>query len=234
MFGRSWLFRKLYRLVEQPQNLEPSHGATFYASRRGSYEYLKRWLDTLEAAVLFAAAFPVLVLISLLIWSDSSGPVLFTQERVGKDGKPFRLYKFRTMVVTAAEELDQNPELKQEYQDTFKIKNDPRVTTIGEFLRRTSLDELPQLFNVIRGEMSLVGPRPLLGPELTVYGAYRRELLSVKPGLTGLWQVLGRSDTGWPEHVRMDLAYVAHRSLGVDISILCATLPAVLSGRGAY
>ncbi|MDQ2732437.1 MAG: sugar transferase, partial [Armatimonadota bacterium] len=169
MWCRSWLFKKLRRLVEEAPPHNENDGASIRTSgvpRKGrrSYQLFKRCFDITGSSILFITAFPAFVIIGFLIRRDSPGPVLFVQQRVGKGGKLFRLYKFRTMVVKAAEVLEQSPELQQQYQDTFKIKNDPRITPFGEFLRRTSLDELPQLFNVIRGEMSLVGPRPLLGP----------------------------------------------------------------------
>ncbi|GAA3443673.1 sugar transferase [Planomonospora venezuelensis] len=200
----------------------------------GTKYWMKSLFDRCGAGLaLLVLAVPMLV-IAVLIRSTSPGPALFRQTRVGKDGREFEVVKFRTMVVDA-ERLKTQLQGENEFDDVlFKIRNDPRVTRVGAFLRRYSLDELPQLLNVVRGEMSLVGPRPPLPAEVEQYGADVRRRLVVKPGMTGLWQVSGRSDLSWEESVRLDLRYVENWSLFLDLQILWKTWSAVVSGEGAY
>jgi lipopolysaccharide/colanic/teichoic acid biosynthesis glycosyltransferase len=152
----------------------------------------------------------------------------------GTRPKTFDAFKFRTMIVHADEYLAKHPHLKEEFEKDYKLKEDPRVTPIGRHLRRLSLDELPQLVNVLRGQMSLVGPRMISPPELIMYGEYGKKLLAVKPGLTGLWQVSGRQNVSYGERVRLDMQYIDHRSLAMDIQILFKTIACVLKRRGAY
>lgn len=181
---------------------------------------------------------PILLGIALAVAIDNRGHVIFAHKRVGAAGKKFPCYKFQTMVPDAEEKLKkyltENPDAKREWEETFKLTNDPRVTKLGNFLRRTSLDELPQLWNVIRGEMSLVGPRPIVQAEISRYGKNIREYYMVLPGITGMWQVSGRSDTTYPERVAMDTWYVRNWSVWIDIMYLFKTVKAVLQGRGAY
>ncbi|MEV0583054.1 sugar transferase [Nonomuraea sp. NPDC050310] len=184
-------------------------------------------------AVLIGLALPLLVM-ALAIRLTSQGPALFTQTRVGKGGREFKVYKFRTMVINAEQLKGTLREANDFDQVLFKIRNDPRITRVGGLLRRYSLDELPQLINVLRGEMSLVGPRPPLPEEVARYGADVRRRLVVKPGMTGLWQVSGRSDLSWEESVRLDLRYVENWSLILDLQILWKTCAAVVRGEGAY
>ncbi|HET6897208.1 MAG TPA: sugar transferase, partial [Vicinamibacteria bacterium] len=187
----------------------------------------------LAAALALVVLAPVLLVLATLVKLTSRGPVLFTQERGGLNGRPFRMLKFRTMRVGAERERDQLLALNQMDGPVFKIDNDPRVTRFGRFLRRSSLDELPQLFNVLLGHMSLVGPRPLpVGETQGLYGPFRRRL-SVRPGLTCLWQIRGRNDLSFQEWMALDLQYVDGWSLGLDLAILLRTVPALLSGRGA-
>ncbi|MEO0972370.1 MAG: sugar transferase, partial [Pseudomonadota bacterium] len=168
----------------------------------------------------------------------SGGPILFRQRRIGRRGEMFSCWKFRTMVPDAQQALqrvlDADPAARAEWQRDQKLRDDPRVTRIGNFLRRTSLDELPQLLNVLRGEMSLVGPRPVVKDELVRYGSRARYYLSVKPGLTGLWQISGRNDTSYSRRVALDVFYVKNCSLQFDIWILWRTVGVVLCGFGAY
>lgn len=177
---------------------------------------------------------PLLLLIAVLIKMSGEGPVLFRQTRVGRGGREFTVLKFRTMVADAEARRMELLAANDNDGVLFKIRHDPRVTRVGRRLRRYSLDELPQLFNVLRGEMSLVGPRPPLPSEVAQYGGdvYRR--LVVKPGLTGLWQVSGRSDLSWEESVRLDLRYVDNWSLALDLQIMWKTWSAVFRGSGAY
>ena len=181
---------------------------------------------------------PILLFIAAWIYHDSPGPVIFKHIRIGKNGKAFPCYKFRSMCVDAdaklAELLANDPEARAEWERDFKLKNDPRITKSGAFLRKTSLDELPQLFNVLRGEMSLVGPRPIIQEELERYGEFVDDYLMVKPGITGMWQVNGRSDTTYDERVQMDSWYVRNWSVWLDFMLLWRTIKAVVAGKGAY
>ena len=177
---------------------------------------------------------PLMLAIAFAIRLSDKGPVLFTQTRVGKDGRTFKIYKFRTMVVDAEARLAELRQ-KNEFDGVlFKIRSDPRITAVGARLRKWSLDELPQLFNVLLGEMSLVGPRPALPDEAARYADHVRRRLVVKPGLTGMWQVNGRSDLSWDETVRLDLRYVENWSLALDLQILWKTIAVIFRGSGAY
>jgi lipopolysaccharide/colanic/teichoic acid biosynthesis glycosyltransferase len=177
---------------------------------------------------------PVLVVIAVAVKLDSRGPVFFRQARIGKDGVEFPMLKFRSMVTNAEQLLNDLREQSEGNGVLFKMRQDPRVTRVGRVLRRLSLDELPQLVNVLTGQMSLVGPRPPLAVEVATYGDAARRKLLVKPGLTGLWQINGRSDLDWDESVRLDLRYVENWSFAFDLMILWKTLGAVLGSRGAY
>jgi exopolysaccharide biosynthesis polyprenyl glycosylphosphotransferase len=194
---------------------------------------VKSIIDRTAAAVALALLAPFLAVLAALVKLTSPGPILFTQDRGGLNGRPFRMLKFRTMRVGAERERDGLLALNEMDGPVFKIENDPRVTRFGSFLRRTSLDELPQLLNVLLGHMSLVGPRPLPVSETQgLHGPFRRRL-SMRPGLTCLWQIRGRSDLSFQEWMALDLQYVDGWSLGLDLAILMRTLPALLSGRGA-
>lgn len=181
---------------------------------------------------------PVWLAAALWIRTDSQGPVFFAQERIGQYGRIFPCYKFRTMFVHADEKLqsllERDPDAQKEWESSFKLKEDPRITKAGRFLRRTSLDELPQLWNVIRGDMSLVGPRPIVHEEIEKYGPYFKEYDQVRPGITGLWQVSGRSNVDYGERVRMDSWYVHNWSVWIDMMLLWRTIKAVMEQKGAY
>lgn len=194
----------------------------------------KAVLDRLVAFLALLVIFPVLVIVALAIKIESSGPVLFRQQRVGKAGEQFWMLKFRSMVVDAETRRAALDAANEGAGPLFKMRRDPRVTRVGAVLRRYSMDELPQLVNVLRGEMSLVGPRPPLPKEVEKYAFDARRRLLVKPGLTGLWQVSGRSDLSWEETVQLDLRYVENWSLAMDAVIIWKTANAVLGGRGAY
>lgn len=198
----------------------------------------KRVFDLILTVVGGLMISPVLIVIALMVAIDNRGRIIFAHERVGRGGKKFPCYKFQTMVPDAKERLEkylaENEEARREWEETFKLTNDPRVTELGEFLRRTSLDELPQLWNVIRGDMSLVGPRPIVEEEVKRYGENIREYYMVLPGITGMWQVSGRSDTTYPERVAMDTWYVRNWSVWIDIMYLFKTVKAVVTGKGAY
>lgn len=199
----------------------------------GLNRVMKRGLDLAGSLIGLVISAPFMALIALLIKLDSPGPVFFVQERAGQYGKPFRMYKFRTMVQNAEELLKQLIDLDKLKQPAFKLKDDPRVTRVGRWLRRTSLDELPQLFNVLKGEMSLVGPRPEEIRIVQKYNPWQSQRLLVKPGMTGSMQVSGRADLPLNERVKLELAYIENYSIWKDIHILLKTVPAVLSGRGA-
>lgn len=203
-------------------------------SLRGPNVAIKRAIDIGLIALSAPFSLPLVALIALIIRLDSRGPAFFRQTRIGKHGKPFTCYKFRTMIPDAEQQKAELASLNEADGPLFKIRHDPRITRVGQYLRRTSLDELPQLWNVLRGEMSLVGPRPGLPEEVQQYENWHRRRLEVTPGLTGLWQVLGRSDTSFEEMVRLDIYYAENWSIGMDIRILLRTIPTVLLGRGAY
>jgi Undecaprenyl-phosphate galactose phosphotransferase WbaP len=197
----------------------------------------KRMLDVVVSSLALAALSPIMAIVAWIVRSDG-GPALYGHKRIGQDGKTFYCLKFRSMVSNGDEvlrkHLANNPEAQKEWEATRKLLNDPRVTRIGDFLRRSSLDELPQLINVLKGEMSLVGPRPIVAAEVTKYEGDIAHYYRVKPGITGLWQVSGRSDVSYPQRVQMDSWYVRNWSFWHDIAILCKTIPALLNRSGAY
>jgi exopolysaccharide biosynthesis polyprenyl glycosylphosphotransferase len=194
----------------------------------------KRTFDIVLTMVLIVLASPLLIVAAAHVWLNDRGPVLFGQTRIGRDAKPFRVWKFRTMVTNAEELLSELHDREGYEGGLFKMADDPRVTRPGRWLRRFSVDELPQLFNVLRGEMSLVGPRPPLGHEVAQYSDDVARRLRVRPGMTGLWQVSGRSDLSWSEAIRLDLYYVDNWSMVQDLTILARTFGAVVGSRGAY
>jgi lipopolysaccharide/colanic/teichoic acid biosynthesis glycosyltransferase len=194
----------------------------------------KRALDLTLVVAGLVAIWPLLLLIALAVRWDSPGPALFAQTRIGRDGRPFRMWKFRSMRADAEVLRPVVLGASDRAGLCFKAKDDPRVTRLGRLLRRTSLDELPQLWNILRGEMSLVGPRPALPEEVAAYPAHARGRLAVRPGLTGVWQVSGRADVGFDAMIAMDLDYVRDHGLRRDIGLILATFRAVLAGRGAY
>ena len=219
-----------------------------YLSDKGNLEhykisYIPRWkrlFDIILSLIFLTISFPLFIIIALLIKVIDGGEIFYTQERVGYRGKRFKIIKFRTMYKDAEKRLQkllqQNPELRKEWERNFKLKNDPRITPIGKFLRRTSLDELPQFINVLKGDMSIVGPRPVVKEELEKF--YKDKAvyyLSVRPGITGYWQVNGRSSiSSYQERVNMDVWYVKNQSLFLDIKIILKTIKVVFTGEGAY
>lgn len=181
---------------------------------------------------------PIMLLVALAVFVSDPGPLLFAHRRIGRGGRTFPCLKFRTMVVDSHERLQQllaeSEEARREWELDHKLKNDPRITAIGKILRRSSLDELPQLFNVLRGQMSLVGPRPIVEAEVWRYGRYFSEYCRVSPGITGLWQISGRNNLNYRRRVAIDVRYTRIRSFKLDMAILIATVPAVLAARGSY
>jgi exopolysaccharide biosynthesis polyprenyl glycosylphosphotransferase len=203
--------------------------------KRWAYEAAKRTMDALLAGLGLLLLLPLLLLTAIVVRIDSPGPALFSQTRVGRDGRPFRCWKFRSMY-TDAEARKASLATQNEMAGgvLFKIRQDPRITRVGRFIRKASIDELPQLWNVLVGDMSLVGPRPAVPSEVALYTPRQRERLRVKPGITCFWQVSGRSDLDFDEQVRLDIRYADERSLVLDIVLLLKTAPAVLLARGAY
>jgi exopolysaccharide biosynthesis polyprenyl glycosylphosphotransferase len=200
----------------------------------GLNQVVKRTIDVVFSLVTLILAAPLMGLIALMIKMESPGPVLFKQERVGRNGRRFMVYKFRSMVAGAEGRLAAVQHLNEADGPLFKIKEDPRLTWLGKWLRKLSLDELPQLFNVLRGEMSLIGPRPPLPNEVEQYQEWHKRRLEVAPGLTGLSQISGRSDLTFDETALLDIYYIENWSLGLDTKILLQTIPRVIFGEGAY
>ena len=195
--------------------------------------FFKRALDIVLAGILLVLALPILAVLAVLIRLSSSGAVLFRQTRCGRNGRLFTLYKFRTMSPDAEERRREIEHLNEMDGPVFKAKNDPRVTRFGRFLRKFSLDELPQLWNVLLGDMSLVGPRPPIPDEVAQYERWQRRRLAMKPGLTCLWQISGRNELDFEQWMQLDLAYIDNWSPWLDFKILARTVPVVLSGKGA-
>ena len=204
------------------------------------YKFIKNSFDLLFSLLFLISFLPLFLIISLLIKLSSRGPIFFLQKRIGKNNIPFKCIKFRTMYPEAKDILEnlliKDSELKKEFEETHKIKNDPRITPIGKYLRKTSLDELPQFINVLRGEMSIIGPRPIVKKEKKKYGKNLKEVLLIKPGITGLWQVSGRNNLSYKRRVLLDLNYVKNYNLLMDLRILLRTFGVILFplDRGAY
>lgn len=200
---------------------------------------LKRFFDLVFSLSVLIFAAPLFLIIALLVLVPSRGKIVYAHKRVGRGGKIFRCYKFRTMYHNADERLkqllEQNPELREEWSRAFKLQKDPRVTPVGRILRKTSLDELPQFLNVLKGDLSVVGPRPVIEEEMRKYmGPKAAKILSIRPGITGLWQVSGRSDTSYVTRIALDENYVDTHSFTLDMKLILKTIPAILSSRGAY
>lgn len=196
---------------------------------------MKRAFDVLASLLVLLAAGPVMLLAALFIRLEDGGPAWLVQMRVGRRGREFRMYKLRSMAINSDDRVrDFFARNKHSRGVTFKMENDPRLTRVGKWIRKFSIDELPQLFNVLKGDMSMVGPRPPLPREVKLYSAQERRRLEVTPGLTCFWQIEGRSDLDFPEQVRLDLRYIQTQSFAGDLVILCRTVPAVFTCRGAY
>lgn len=200
---------------------------------RKHYQRFKRAFDLVVCISALPLLLPIMAIVAILIWLDDPGPVLFKQARTGKGGRRFNMYKFRTMVTNAEELKQQYAHLNELTWPDFKITNDPRITRVGDFLRKSSLDELPQIFNVIKGDMSLVGPRPT-SFDVSTYSLLHTERLEVMPGITGLWQVSGRSDVDFDQRLLLDIEYIENQSFLLDIKILIMTVFAVFRREGAY
>lgn len=198
------------------------------------YRFIKRFFDILISLLGLIVLSPVFLVIAIVVKCDSKGSVFYKHKRVGMNGKDVYLYKFRSMVSNSKEIYDSwSPERKAEFEKNYKLDDDERITKVGKFLRKTSLDELPQLLNILMGNMSIVGPRPVVTRELEKFGEYTNIVLSVKPGLTGYWAVNGRSETDYDERVKLEVYYAKHCSLWLDIKIFFKTIKVVLLGKGA-
>ena len=204
------------------------------SARKKVYLAIKRLIDIIGSLIGIILLSPLYIIIAILIKFDSPGKVVFGHTRKGKGGKDIKVYKFRTMYSNASEIFESfTPEQKEEYYKNFKLDNDPRVTKLGGFLRKTSLDELPQLFNILKGDMTIIGPRPIVEKEVEKYGDKAEKLFSVVPGLGGYWQANGRSDTTYEERVEMDMYYIDNRSILLDIKIMFKTVISVIKKEGA-
>jgi len=236
------LMRQLY--------LRYSRGGTFFSKMRLRFSFfmkrsiwsivvnttyaIKRGIDIFASLILLILLLPLFLIVAIAIKIDSQGPLFFAQIRVGKWGKPFKMYKFRSMLTNAEAIKDTLKDQNETSGVIFKMKKDPRITRVGSFIRKFSIDELPQLWNVFIGDMSLVGPRPPVPKEVNEYSHEHRRRLDVIPGLTCIWQVSGRSDINFEGQVKLDVQYIYSQSIFTDIKILLLTIPAVLTGRGAY
>ena len=198
------------------------------------YIKIKRVIDVILASVALILLSPLFAIIAIAIKIDSKGPVFFAHKRIGKNGKIIKLYKFRSMVINAEELIKSfTPEQMREYKENYKLTNDPRITKVGKFLRKTSLDELPQLINIINGDLSIIGPRPVVADELEKYGVNKDKFLSVTPGLTGYWAANGRSNTTYEQRMEMELYYIDNLSLKMDIKGFFKTILSVVKKEGA-
>lgn len=218
------------KIVEEIDNIEE------YKSTNDKiiYKILKRSFDIISSAIGLLILWPIFLIIAVAIKLESKGPVFFAHKRFGENGKNIKMYKFRSMYENAEDMIqDFTPEQMKEWKENYKLTNDPRVTKVGKFLRKTSLDELPQLFNILKGDLSVIGPRPIVEEELKKYGENKNKFLSVKPGLTGYWAANGRSDISYEERMKMELYYIDNMSLILDIKIFFKTIITVLKREGA-
>lgn len=229
-----------YLSVDSPVKI-PSNNVLKFEEKnvevKSSYDFFKRALDVTASSIALTILSPVFLVTTLAIRKDSEGPAMFKQQRIGKNGKLFEIYKFRTMVPDADKKLFEllaiDEEAAKEYKINKKLKNDPRITKLGNFLRKTSIDELPQLINVLKGDMSLVGPRPYLPREREDMGEYYNTIIESKPGITGLWQVSGRSNTTFKERMKFDMEYNENKSFANDMGLLFKTIGVVVKKDGA-
>ena len=209
-----------------------------YKKQSAWYLFWKRLTDVVLSIIALICFSPIFLVVWIMsLFGENKGPVFFKQTRIGKNGKPFKIYKFRSMIVNADEILHANSELYQKYVDNnYKLEpeEDPRVTKLGHWLRKTSIDEIPQFINILRGEMSIIGPRPVVKEELVEYGDRVDKFLSVKPGAMGLWQASGRSNIGYPERCDLELSYVDHASYWFDIKIMFKNIISIFKSTGAY
>ena len=212
----------------------PSKGYRDLLGKNIPYRIVKRTADVTLSAIAMVLLLPILAIIAIAIKLDSKGPVFFKHTRIGKDGKIIKIYKFRSMVDNAEDLINRfTPEQMKEYKENYKLTEDPRITKVGKFLRKTSLDELPQLINIFKGDLSIIGPRPVVADELKKYGPNIDKFLSVTPGLTGYWAANGRSNTTYEQRMQMELFYVDNLSFKMDAKVFVKTIESVVTGRGA-
>ena len=205
-----------------------------YQRKSSAYKALKRFGDILLSGAALVCLSPVFLITAIAIKLEDGGPVIFVQSRAGKDMEPFRIYKFRSMYINADEKLAELLKENEQTGHAFKINNDPRITRVGKFIRKVSIDELPQLINIIKGDMSIVGPRPILTWQMEECNDYERQRLIVQPGLTCYWQIGGRANIKWEEWVELDLDYIENMGFWTDIKMIVRTIPAVFDREGAY
>lgn len=205
-----------------------------YDHKPNIYKWLKRSFDVVAALAALVVLFPVFLITAVAIFVEDGGPIFFTQQRAGKDMKSFKIYKFRSMYRNAEAQFEKMQVQNEQTGHAFKIKNDPSITRVGKFIRRYSIDELPQLFNIIKGDMSVVGPRPIIYSQMEECNAYEKQRLIVRPGLTCYWQVCGRAKIKWDRWVELDLQYIQDMSIKKDIELIIRTFPAVFGQDGAY
>ncbi len=205
-----------------------------YDHKANLYKGIKRAFDVLASSFALVVLSPVFLLTALAILLEDGGPVFFTQQRAGKNMKPFKIYKFRSMYKNAEAQFQRMQQQNEQTGHAFKIKDDPRITHVGKFIRKYSIDELPQLLNIIKGDMSIVGPRPILMNQMEECNAYEKQRLIVKPGLTCYWQVSGRANIKWEQWVELDLKYIKDMSISTDIKLILKTIPVVFKSDGAY
>lgn len=212
----------------------PAKGYRELLGKNIPYKIVKRTSDVALSSIALVGLLPIFAVIALAIKLESRGPVFFKHTRIGKDGKIIKIYKFRSMVENAEDLIKKfTPEQMKEYQENYKLSNDPRVTKVGKILRKTSLDELPQLINILKGDLSIIGPRPVVAEELKKYGTNIKKFLSVTPGLTGYWAANGRSCTSYEQRMQMELFYIDNLSFKLDVKVFFKTIGAVLNRRGA-
>ncbi len=205
-----------------------------YDHKPNIYKWIKRVFDVIAASIALVVLSPIFLLTAIAILLEDGGPVFFTQQRAGKDMQSFKIYKFRSMYKNAEAQFERMQAQNEQTGHAFKIKNDPRITHVGHFIRRYSIDELPQLFNIIKGDMSVVGPRPILTSQMEECNAYEKQRLIVKPGLTCYWQVCGRAKIKWDRWVELDLQYIQDMSIKKDLELIFRTFPAIFGQDGAY
>lgn len=205
-----------------------------YQNKSQAYKCIKRLFDVVFSGIALICLSPVFLLTAIAIWLEDGGPAIFTQQRAGKDMQAFKMYKFRSMYVNADEKMAELLKDNEQAGPAFKIKNDPRITKVGRFIRKVSIDELPQLINIIKGDMSIVGPRPILTFQMEECNDYERQRVIVKPGLTCYWQIGGRANIKWKEWVELDLDYIEDMSFWTDLKVIMKTIPAVFDSEGAY
>lgn len=213
---------------------ERSNMRAVYERKSSAFKITKRFFDIVLSGTALVILFPIFLFTAIAIKLEDNGPVFFTQPRAGKDLKPFKMYKFRSMYVNADEKLKEMMANNEQTGHAFKIKNDPRITKVGKVIRRLSIDELPQLLNILKGDMSIVGPRPILVFQMEECDAYDQQRLIVQPGLTCYWQISGRANIKWDQWVELDLDYIEKMSLWTDLVMIIKTIPAIFAGDGAY